>query len=103
MNIGNSLFDEEGAKFVPKIMNKAEEKNVKIIFPEHLYVVIILQIMQINLFDIKNGIDDGYMGLDIGIKSIMKFEEYLDKSKQYYGMDQLVFLNLKIFQLEVKY
>ena len=82
MNIGNSLFDEEGAKFVPQIMKKAEEKNVKIIFPEHFVCGDnFSNNANINIFDLKNGIDDGYMGLDIGIKSIMNFEEYLNKSK----------------------
>ena len=82
MKIGNSLFDEEGAKFVPEIMKKAEEKNVKIIFPEHFVCGDnFSNNANINIFDVKNGIDDGYMGLDIGIKSIMNFEEYLNKSK----------------------
>lgn len=31
--IGNSLFDEEGAKLVPEIFKKAAEKNVKIHIP----------------------------------------------------------------------
>jgi len=29
MSIGNSLFDEEGAKIVNELIKKAEEKNVK--------------------------------------------------------------------------
>merc|ERR1712039_924140 len=33
VSIGNSLFDEEGAKIVPEIMEKAKEKNVEIILP----------------------------------------------------------------------
>ena len=32
-NIGKSLFDEEGAKIVPDIMNKAKERGVKIHLP----------------------------------------------------------------------
>lgn len=31
--IGNSLYDDEGAKVVPDIMKKAEEKGVKMHFP----------------------------------------------------------------------
>merc|ERR1739849_54083 len=33
MAIGSSLFDEEGAKIVPDIMEKAKAKNVDIILP----------------------------------------------------------------------
>ncbi|MPC43879.1 Phosphoglycerate kinase 1 [Portunus trituberculatus] len=31
--IGTSLFDEEGAKIVNKLMEKAQQKNVKMHFP----------------------------------------------------------------------
>jgi len=33
MSIGNSLYDEAGAKIVPDLMKKAQEKNVKIHLP----------------------------------------------------------------------
>merc|ERR1712084_145169 len=33
MAIGTSLYDEEGAKIVPEIMAKAQEKNVEIVLP----------------------------------------------------------------------
>ena len=33
MSIGTSLYDEEGAKIVPKLMEKAKAKNVKLHFP----------------------------------------------------------------------
>jgi phosphoglycerate kinase len=33
MNIGKSLFDEEGAKIIPDIMKKAQERGVKIHLP----------------------------------------------------------------------
>ena len=33
MSIGTSLYDEEGAKIVPKLMEKAKAKNVQLHFP----------------------------------------------------------------------
>ena len=33
MEIGNSLFDADGASIVPRIMEKAEKNRVKIHFP----------------------------------------------------------------------
>merc|ERR1712232_663155 len=33
MSIGDSLYDDEGAKIVPEIMKKAKEENVEIILP----------------------------------------------------------------------
>ena len=78
MNIGNIYL--KGAKLY-RNNEKSRRKNVKIIFPEHFVCDNFSNNANINIFDVKNGIDDGYMGLDIGIKSIMNFEEYLNKSK----------------------
>jgi len=33
VNIGGSLFDEDGAKIVPEIMEKAKAKGVEIVLP----------------------------------------------------------------------
>jgi len=33
MKIGNSIYDEDGAKIIPDIMSKAKAKNVNIILP----------------------------------------------------------------------
>merc|ERR1719383_170770 len=38
MAIGNSLFDEEGAKIVPEIMEKAQAKGVEIVLPEDFVI-----------------------------------------------------------------
>mmetsp|Transcript_39810 Transcript_39810/g.38358 ORF Transcript_39810/g.38358 Transcript_39810/m.38358 type:complete len:130 (+) Transcript_39810:433-822(+) len=37
-SIGKSLFDEEGAKLVPQIMEKAKQKGVKIHLPQDFIV-----------------------------------------------------------------
>jgi phosphoglycerate kinase len=34
MKIGDSLFDTEGAKLIPKIMEEAKKYNVEIILPD---------------------------------------------------------------------
>jgi len=70
MAIGTSLYDEEGAKIVPEIMEKAKKLNVEIILP--------VDFICSNKFgedgEIKNctkaeGIADGFMGLDCGVES----------------------------------
>jgi phosphoglycerate kinase len=68
--IGKSLYDVEGAKLVPEIMKKAKERGVKIHLPidfvcgdkfdENAKVV--------NRTE-KEGIDDEWLGLDIGPKT----------------------------------
>lgn len=67
LNIGGSLFDEEGYKIVDEILQKAKQKNVKI----HLPVDFICgdktdATANVKLFDLKTGIPDGWIGLDAG-------------------------------------
>ena len=65
--IGKSLYDEEGAKIVQDIMKKAKERGVKIHLPTDY--------IEADKFDEgawskirteKEGIDDDWIGLDIG-------------------------------------
>lgn len=82
MEIGASLFDEEGSKIVKNLMAKAERNNVKI----HLPVDFICgdkfaenaTVTEVNLGE---GIPDGQMGLDIGLKTRANFNEPIEKAK----------------------
>merc|ERR1711879_781716 len=70
MAIGTSLYDEEDAKIVPDIMEKAKKLNVEIILP----VDFVLSSKFGEDGEIKEGtkeagIPDGFMGLDCGPKS----------------------------------
>merc|ERR1711988_1171763 len=70
MAIGSSLFDEDGAKIVPDIMEKAKAKNVEIILP----VDFVLSSKFGEDGEIKagtkaEGIPGGFMGLDCGPES----------------------------------
>merc|ERR1712194_23814 len=70
MSIGTSLYDEEGAKIVPDIMEKAKAKGVEIILP----VDFVLSSKFGEDGEIKagtkaEGIPDGFMGLDCGPES----------------------------------
>ncbi|CAE8658273.1 unnamed protein product, partial [Polarella glacialis] len=72
MSIGTSLYDEEGAKIVPDILAKAAKLGVEIILPVDFTIS--------NKFGqdgeiregvtAKEGIPDGFMGLDCGPVSI---------------------------------
>ena len=71
MNIGNSLFDEEGSKIVPDIMKKAEEKKVKILLPiDFICGDKFSADCNIKKFTLEEGISEGFAGYDIGEKSI---------------------------------
>merc|ERR1719178_18982 len=70
-NIGGSLFDEEGAKIVPEILEAAKKENVEIILP--------VDFTCSSKFGedgeikegvtIEEGVPDGFMGLDCGPKT----------------------------------
>jgi len=80
--IGNSLFDEEGAKIVPEIMEKAKAKGVEIVLPvDFVCSSKFGEDGEIKACDAKNGIPDGFMGLDCGPESIAKNAATIARSK----------------------
>merc|ERR1712187_740932 len=71
MSIGDSLYDDEGAKIVPEIMKKAKEENVEIILPVDFVVSSEFgEGGDVKEATKEEGVPDGYMGLDCGPKSI---------------------------------
>merc|ERR1712187_154010 len=71
MAIGDSLYDDEGAKIVPEIMKKAKEENVEIILPVDFVVSSEFgEGGDVKEATKEEGVPDGYMGLDCGPKSI---------------------------------
>ncbi|CAI9593242.1 unnamed protein product [Staurois parvus] len=83
MEIGTSLFDEEGAKIVKDLMAKAEKNNVRITLP--------VDFTTADKFDenantgqatVASGIPAGWMGLDCGPESMKLFVEAVGRSKQ---------------------
>merc|ERR1711907_743094 len=71
MNIGGSLYDEDGAKTVPDIMAKAEKLGVEIILPVDFVISSKFgEDGEIKEAAMADGIPDGFMGLDCGPKSI---------------------------------
>merc|ERR1712039_421233 len=70
MAIGTSLYDEEGAKIVPEITEKAKEKGVEIILPVDFVVSSEFgEGGEVKEATKEEGIPDGFMGLDCGPKS----------------------------------
>jgi phosphoglycerate kinase len=82
MEIGESMFDPEGAKIVGELMEKAKEKGVKI----HLPVDFVCgdkfdANAQSKTVDDKEGVPKGWMGLDVGPKSRKLFAEVIGRAK----------------------
>merc|ERR1719450_684383 len=82
MDIGGSLYDEEGAKLVPQIKAKAKELGVEIILPVDFVASSKFgEDGEIKEVTKEEGIPDGFMGLDCGPKSNALNKAAVDASK----------------------
>ncbi|MFM2091339.1 MAG: hypothetical protein RLZZ127_1828, partial [Planctomycetota bacterium] len=82
LEIGDSLYDPEGAKIVPDLFKKAAEKGKKIHLP--------VDWVTADKFDpnantgyatVKTGIAKGWQGLDVGPETAKQFVEVVQRSK----------------------
>ncbi|XP_063926731.1 phosphoglycerate kinase-like isoform X2 [Zophobas morio] len=82
MKIGNSLFDDEGAKIVKDLMSKAEKNKVKIHLPcDFVTADKFDEAAAVGSASLESGIPDGWMGLDVGPKTIEAFKEPITRAK----------------------
>jgi len=81
MKIGKSLFDTEGSKSIQTILNKAKSKNVEIYLPNDFIVANDIKSKETKEATKENGIDDDYLGLDIGKQSIKQFIDVIKQAK----------------------
>ena len=82
LQIGTSLFDEEGSKIVQSLMDKAKSKNVKI----HLPVDFVTgekfeKDTKVGAAKVSEGIPEGQMGMDVGPETIKQFTEVVKRAK----------------------
>lgn len=82
MKIGKSLYDEDGAKIIDKLVAKAKDKNVQLHLP--------IDFITADKFDenantgsatIESGIPDDWQGLDCGPASVKLFLEPITRAK----------------------
>jgi phosphoglycerate kinase len=82
MEIGNSLFDVEGAKLVPELVAKAKERGVKLTFPvDYIAADKFAPDAATQPATDATGIPVGWMGLDAGPKSIALYRDSILRSK----------------------
>ncbi|KAG0429134.1 hypothetical protein HPB47_023941 [Ixodes persulcatus] len=82
MQIGSSLYDSDGATIVNSLLEKAKKNNVQIHLP--------VDFVTADKFDekaavgsatVQGGIPSGWMGLDVGKQSVVKFQEAVRRAK----------------------
>merc|ERR1712039_1117810 len=103
MAIGSSLFDEEGAKIVPEIMEKAQKLGVEIILP----VDFVLSSKfgedgEIKAGDKADGIPDGFMGLDCGPETIKLNDAAIAEAKTIIWNGPMGVFEMKSFEAGTK-
>ncbi|MDR0533723.1 MAG: phosphoglycerate kinase [Verrucomicrobiales bacterium] len=82
MPIGTSLYDEEGAKMVPELMEKAKAKGVKIVLPvDYLCADKFDANANTKVATDAEGIPADWMGLDAGPESIKLYRETILAAK----------------------
>ncbi|KAI9026290.1 3-phosphoglycerate kinase [Hyaloraphidium curvatum] len=82
VKIGNSLFDEAGAKIVKEIVDKAKAKGVAIHLPvDYVTANKFAKDAEVGYATDAEGIPDGWMGLDVGPKSREDFAKVISTAK----------------------
>jgi phosphoglycerate kinase len=80
-NVGTSLLEEDKIEVAKNILEKAAEKNVKLYLTEDVVVAKEFSNESESFTVDADKIPDGYMGMDIGQKTIAKFCEVINASK----------------------
>ncbi|ROV99500.1 hypothetical protein VMCG_06373 [Cytospora schulzeri] len=82
MSIGTSLFDEAGAKTVPALMEKAKKNGVKVVLPvDFITADDFSKDANTGKASDKEGIPEGWMGLDCGEESIKLYKQAIEDAK----------------------
>ena len=82
VSIGKSLFDEEGAKIVERLLEKAKKNGVKLHFPiDHVCAAAVNDTAEKTVYTDEQGIPDDLMGLDIGPQSVELFKHVILNAK----------------------
>lgn len=78
--VGNSLLEEDKIELAKELMKKAEDKGVKLMLPVDNVIADAFS-NDANIKVVEGDIPDGWMGLDIGPKTIAIFSEAVKSAK----------------------
>ena len=79
--IGESLFDEPNVQESKRLMQKAKEKGVNFLLPVDFNETTAIDNVSDAKYTKDQNIDNGYMGVDIGKKTIKLFSKAIKKAK----------------------
>lgn len=78
LNIGNSLLDEPSLEVVKEITEKAKTSKAKLVLPEDCLVAKEFNDKSDKKVELVTDLPDGWMGLDIGPKSIASYCQHIE-------------------------
>ncbi|KAJ1962580.1 phosphoglycerate kinase [Dipsacomyces acuminosporus] len=82
MKIGGSLYDAKGAGIVKDIIEKAKKNNVEFVLPTDFVTADAFSPdANTGAATLEGGIEEGWMGLDIGPKSVEAFSSLISRAK----------------------
>ncbi|KAL3460702.1 phosphoglycerate kinase [Aspergillus heterothallicus] len=82
VNIGGSLFDKAGSEIVGDIIKKAKDNNVKVILPvDYVTASKFGDDAEVGYATDEQGIPEGWLGLDVGEKTVKSYQEVIAESK----------------------
>mmetsp|Transcript_74644 Transcript_74644/g.165064 ORF Transcript_74644/g.165064 Transcript_74644/m.165064 type:complete len:873 (+) Transcript_74644:82-2700(+) len=103
VDIGSSLYDEEGAKIVKEIMDKAKAKGVEIVLPvDFVCSSKFGEDGEIKSAKLADGVPGGFMGLDCGPESIANNAAAIAKSKTIVWNGPMGVFEMKAFEMGTK-
>lgn len=80
-NVGTSLLEKDKIELAKELINKAKEKNIKLYLPKDTVVAKEFKNDTEYFTADADKMPEGYMGLDIGEKTIEEFENVINSSK----------------------
>lgn len=80
LGVGNSLLEEDKVEYAGEMIQKAKEKGISLYLPVDNIAAKEFK-ADANAIVVENGVPDGYMGLDIGPKTIKLFESAVKDAK----------------------
>ncbi|MBN1353043.1 MAG: phosphoglycerate kinase [Candidatus Omnitrophica bacterium] len=95
--IGNSRLEEDKVKVAVDIFEMARDKNVSIFLPEDHVIARAIKPIAITRV-VKDHIPDGWIGLDIGPKTIRKYESVLKDAKTILWNGPVGYSEYKLFR-----
>jgi phosphoglycerate kinase len=80
--VGNSLVDHDHIEVAKSLIKKCKSRGIALYLPEDIIIAESLsEDAETAIVSVEQGIDDGYIGADIGPRTIHELKEILEKAK----------------------